>query len=211
MAGIMDLDTSLRRLRRCLRRAAWIALSLAGCSACSTLQAPARIPAFPVQETLRVSHDGLEVAARPILGEEAYFELFDDYLPEIGIVAVWVEVRAAGADALEIGPESWQFSSGDAALVALDLRRMFDRYYKRRSVRMVSLHIDAEGLAKMERVAFRSGRVAGGRPHSGFLFFDLGAPAARAWNQGAPQNRCGLRLRPNANTTVEIVFPHEHP
>src|SRR5437867_11064729 len=81
---------------------AWYLAAALLFGACSSLRVPTTMPRFPPERLLRTQSEGVILEAYPLLGHEAYWEVFDEDLPRAGIAAVWVKFGSAHEDALDL-------------------------------------------------------------------------------------------------------------
>src|SRR5512136_2224160 len=77
-------------------------------SACATLHVPPAAPSFNLENLPAAGNHGVEIRAKVIDGINSYWELFDDYLPEIGIAALWVIVRNPGPSDIRLSKAKWE-------------------------------------------------------------------------------------------------------
>ncbi len=106
-----------------------IVLSLLGLmSACATLDLSVRPPTFEPGEYAQSIRNGLELRAIPIQGEDRYWNLFDDYLPEIGITAVWAVVRNTGESDIDLSRSRWELRIRGQTHPTLSTDQIFKLY-----------------------------------------------------------------------------------
>ncbi|PYV18537.1 MAG: hypothetical protein DMG07_03735 [Acidobacteria bacterium] len=194
---------------------------------CTTLRVPARIPDFPAGELVRTSVEQVALEAFPVEGREANWELFDDYLPEIGIAAVWVSVRNDRGAAVDLTGLRWELKLGSKVAASLGRDEVLKRFYKGRKVRMYSLAADRSARDALERVLFRPGKLAPGARASGFVFLKLDPGQISSWARNGVLVGRGARLqdgrqielraplgeRPKRRSGAETSpdFPHADP
>jgi hypothetical protein len=180
-------------------------------SSCSTLQAPLHAPDIGPQEMRRAAIEGIDVGAKAIEAEDEYWQLFEDYLPSIGIVALWVEVHNTSAAAIDLRRSDWSLRIGDRSSAALSADQVFEQYYDGYHVRMYSIQADRKARLLMERAAWQQGRIPPSLRREGFLFFRIDPGMAAGWTRQAILLLRNLRLKPGVKTTLEIVLAHANP
>jgi hypothetical protein len=157
--------------------AAWV-------QACTTLRIPARAPEFAAAELVRATVEDVTLEARAIQGTAANHDLFDDDLPEIGIGAVWVSIRNARTDPIDLGSVQWAVALGDRQNLALRRDDLLKRFYKGRKIRMYSMRAHEDAQAALDRALFRATTVAPGGTAAGFVFFKTEPARAASWARG---------------------------
>jgi hypothetical protein len=177
-------------------------------ASCATLQVPMAKLSFPPQDKLRESRDGIDVGVKPMVSEVDYLELFDDFLPEIGIVALWVEVKNARAAAVEIQPSNWRLLAGNRSFHALSVQHVFDRYYRGRNIRMYTSRADRDAKQKMKRVWFENGRIEPSMKRAGLVFFAIDPALARSWGRGAILNLADIQLARGLKIAIQVKISH---
>ena len=197
------------------RRLGWHAIAppafaLLACMiiSCATLQAPLRDPTFPRDEMQHTIRDGIEVAAKAIVNEDQYLDLFDDNLPEIGIAAVWVEIRNTRADAIHLEPDAWSLRTGAQTASAMSVSEVYERYYAGHRVRMYSVQSDSAARTRMEKALLAEGPMAPSESRSGFVLFRIDPAAASGWSLGAVMVVRKILLDSGSTTTIEIALSH---
>jgi len=179
--------------------------------ACASLQMPLQPPDVAPQELRRASIDGIEVGVKAIESEDEYWQLFEEYLPRIGIVAVWVEVHNSRAAPVRLRRSDWSLQTGDRKSAAMSSDQVFERYYDGFQVRMVSVQADRKARLRMERAAWQPGELAPASRQAGYLFFRIDSETASGWTRQATLLLRNLRLGPGAKTTLKIVLAHATP
>jgi hypothetical protein len=178
---------------------------------CASLQVPLTPVSFSSDRTLHSGGAGIELRIRPILSQDEYLDLFDDFLPEIGVVAFWVDVRNTRDNAVEIPPSSWRLETGGRGIHSLSVQDVFERYYDGRRIRMYTIGADGTARQNMERIAFKHGRIEPSTEHAGLVFFAIAPPATRGWNQGAVLRLGGIRLPDGSRVVIRIDISHASP
>ena len=92
-----------------------------------------------------MSHGGVTLEAHPVAGEDAYLELFDDNLPELGIAAIRVVVRNGRDAALSWEKAQWRLQTGSRKYASLNSDGVLRRYHKGRGIRFLTVHAGAAG------------------------------------------------------------------
>jgi hypothetical protein len=180
-------------------------------TSCATLQAPMSPPPLQPQEFLRGSREGIDIAVKPIVEEDEYLQLFDDNLPSIGIVTLWVQARNTRATAIELNPASWYIRIANRSFPALSVQSLLERYYKGRNVRIYAIGADREARLNMERVAFHQGRIQPSAEQDGFVFFHIDPSISAGWTHGATLVMQDLPLDKHSRTNLEVALSHANP
>jgi hypothetical protein len=178
---------------------------------CTTMRVPLRAPSYPEQEMLHRSQEGIDLAVRPIEHEDEYWQLFDDNLPSIGIVALWLEARNQRDTAIELPLANWSLRIGGRSYPAISVDELFKRYYDGYRVRMYSIKADRSARRDMARVAFQPGRIEPSMKREGFLFFRINPEVGAAWNREASLLLHDVLPGSRSKTTIEIALSHANP
>ena len=181
-------------------------------SSCATLQVqpPLKAPWFPEQEYIHKTWNGIDVGVRPLVKEDEYLRLFDDDLPKIGIVALYVEVRNESSSNLAIDPGSWYLRTGGRRFPALSVKQVFERYYSEHHIRMYSVATDSTARLELERSVLKKGPIEPAGILVGFVFFQMDPGMAVRWDRGATLIARGLLLD-RRSATMEITLTHANP
>jgi hypothetical protein len=163
------------------------------------------------REFLRGSREGIDIAVKPIVEEDEYLQLFDDNLPSIGIVALWVQARNMRATAIELNLASWYIRIANRSFPALSVQKVLERYYKGRNVRMYAIGADRAARLSMERVAFHQGRIQPSAEQDGFVFFRIDPSISAGWTHGATLGMEDIRLDRHSKTNLEVALSHANP
>ncbi len=192
------------------RTAIAIAL-LAFLVACATLQTPP--PGLPLQDQdlLRVSRDAINIGIRPIVAEDDYLQLFDDYLPQVGIVAIWVEIGNERATTIALDPAKWYVRTGIRDFRSLGIANVFKRYYDGHHVRMYSQQADAAARRSLEQAVLKRGNIEPAQKRAGFVFFGIDPGTASEWSRNARLIASGLSLDRRSRIAIEIALSHADP
>jgi hypothetical protein len=159
--------------------------TLALLASCSSLQVPLQPPTFKEREYVRGGNSGLNLAVKPIEGIKAYWELFDDNLPEIGIAAVWVTAKNTSGQTIDLTRSKWTVHIGDRKMARLENAAVLNRYYKGRQIRMYTVEADQRARRDLERMTFHPGRLQPAMGAEGLIFFRIDPSPAAQWTRGA--------------------------
>ena len=214
-AGLRDRvarsGIAARRLRTRAKASLGLALLTCVFISCATLQAPMRAPTFAREQMRHTVRDGIEISVRPIVGEDEYLDLFDDDLPGIGMVAVWIEIRNARADTIHLRPDAWSLRAGVHSVSPMSVSEVYERYYEGRRMRMYSVQTDSAARTRMEKTLLAEGRVPPSDTRRGFLLFRIDPAAASGWSSGAVLVARDILLDSGTATTMEIALSHANP
>jgi hypothetical protein len=163
-----------------------ILVVLALVSACATLDVSMKPPTFKDEEYVRAACKGLELKATAIEGADRYWELFDDYLPEIGIAAVWAVLRNTGDSAIDLSRSKWGLRFHGQICASLSTEQVFRLYYKRRKIRFFHLETDAQARARFEgSSSLRPVFLPPRGEQAGWLLFNLSLAPEPDWGRNA--------------------------
>jgi hypothetical protein len=177
---------------------------------CTSLRLPAEMPSFPSDEILRISREGVTLEARPVITREEYWELFDDYLPELGIAAVWVNVRNTRGEEIIPGAR-WNLRIDGRRYRAMDSDALLPRYYKRRRIRMYSINTDRKARGRLETLRFHPGRIAAAADREGLLFFPIDPARASDWHTEATLASAEIVTSKKQRLVLELPLSYAHP
>jgi hypothetical protein len=163
-------------------------------SGCSTLHVPAVRPDFSASESVQTATEGVILRAAAVLGRERYSDLFDDDLPQLGIVAVWITVENRSRQEVAVEPKRWYVLSAGRRCPAMSPNEMVDRYYHERNIRLYVVRADERARERLEQLSFQRARLAPGASSEGFVFFRTDASAPPSWNLEATLMAGGIRL-----------------
>jgi hypothetical protein len=215
--------TALRatgKVRSCLtesrakrvRLTALTSVLAAALSSCATLQLqrPLEAPVFPAQEYIHKNWNGVDIGVRPLVKEDEYLRLFDDDLPKIGVVALYVEVMNEGRTNLAVDPGSWFIRVGGRRFPALSVTKLFERYYSAHHIRMYSAATDSAARMELDQSVLKKGSIGPAGILAGFVFFRMDPGMAAAWDRDATLVARGL-LADHRSATMEIALTHANP
>jgi hypothetical protein len=157
------------------------------------------------------STGGIEIDALPIQKLEDYWELFDDCLPEIGMVAVWVELRNKNTAGLDLSRINWELRRGTLRLREASIADIFKQYYKRRPVRFYSVNSDQVSRDAMSRVLLNTGRLGPSESRKGFLIFKSKSPQPPDWSRDGVLVARGFQPEADGPKTLELPLFHANP
>ena len=189
----------------------FLLLISAAASSCTVLRAPAGPPSFVQQDVHQGATGELEVKAVPIRKTDDYWELFDDNLPEIGLVAVWVELRNSGRDAIDLSRLRWQLSRGNFVFREASSNEIFERYYKLRKVRMYSLKSDQAAREAMSKMLLKSVLLRPSDTSKGFLLFKANSPQPADWSRGSVLIAQGPQAGAGGRQALELPLDNANP
>jgi hypothetical protein len=186
-----------------------VALGLLGLlCACTTLNVSVKPPTFNPEEYARSARNGLELRAIPIEGVVRYWEMFDDYLPEIGIAAVWAVVRNTGDSEINLSRTKWVLRYGGRIHPALRTDQAFKLYYKRRNIRLYSLNADMEARTRLAGKSHHRSILQPQTEQAGFLLFDVSPSPDPEWGQGAILMLQDIQFTKDERT--DLILPLTH-
>jgi hypothetical protein len=186
----------------------WICALMA---ACTTLQVPTKAPVFQEKQFLHATRAGMDIAACPIVTAEEYWQLFDDYLPKLGIAAVWIRVRNQGEHPVAVNPETWLLRAENRNHAVLKIPELFGRYYSARGIRMYGIRGDQAARRDLGRIRLNPARLAPDESCEGFLFFEIDPGDADLWYRGAFLVARDIELSGGAKVVLEIALSHASP
>ena len=180
-------------------------------SSCAVLQAPVSPPSFTRDQIRHRSTGGIEIDALPIQKLEDYWELFDDYLPEIGLVAIWVELRNKSSADFDLSRINWELRRGTLRLPEASIADIFKQYYKRRHVRFYSIDSDQVSRDAMSRVLLNTGRLGRSESRKGLLIFKSMSPQPPDWSRDGVLVARGFQPEAEGHQTLELPLFHANP
>jgi len=179
-------------------------------SGCSTLHVPAARPSFSAKESAEAQQEGVLLKAMAILGKESYSDLFDDYLPQFGIIAVWMTIENRGKQEVTVDPKHWYLMAASRRCPAMSPNEMVDRYYRERGIHLYFVHADERARDRLAKLSLRGGRIAPSDSIEGFVFFRIDGPAPPSWNLDATLMARGIK--PGGRRELDMQLPlHAHP
>lgn len=202
------------RERRANHTASLLLLLLTACliaMSCGSLQVPFEAPPIKSEELVKQSQKGIDIQAKAIEGRYRYWDLFDDNLPEIGIVAVWVKVKNIRDGSIDLNRTKWILELDGAKHKAIDVSRVLDIYYEKRSVRFYSQNADRQTRHKLHNIIFKPGSIASHLERDGFLFFRVDSGTEKGWSRNATLRAEEIRLEDRQQTEIRLSLTHVNP
>lgn len=131
---------------------------------------------------------------RPIVGKQSYYELFDDNLPQVGIIAVWVTMENRSRQAAVVDPRHWYLKAADRRCASMSVNKLVDHYYNERGIRFYTVQADERARDRLAKLCLRREALAPGASAEGFVFFRIDSPAPPSWNLGATLMAAEIKL-----------------
>jgi hypothetical protein len=175
------------------------------------MQVPTRSFAIPSQELRFTSRGGVAIGARPIIGRDRYWDLFDENLPEFGIGAIWVELQNDTETETDMSTARWALAESEAVVLELDSNGFFDRYYHLRRIRMVSTEADRKLKLDLENIRFQAVRISPRTAKQGFLFFPIQPTISEDWLRNGILQVSRIRNGQGAVLSFEVSLTHANP
>jgi hypothetical protein len=148
--------------------------------------------------------------ARPVVGGEEYWDLFDDHLPEVGIAAVWINLRNGRGEEIVPGAR-WSLRLADRRYRDMDSEALFPRYYARRGIRMYSINTDRRARSRFEELRFQPGGLAPSAERAGLLFFPIDPARASDWHSAATLLSPEIRTSEKKPLVLELPLRYAGP
>jgi hypothetical protein len=205
----MTVGAARKELRR--HAAALLLLSLAPVlNGCSTLRVPSGYADAGTPGGARATVEGVTLSVKPIVGREAYWELFDEDLPRLGLAAAWVTIQSSTGEAITIRPERWSLRSGGRRYPALRPGAVMDRYHHGSRARLYPLQADRDARARLERICLQPGPVIAGAERGGFVFFSVDSASADSWSREATLTAHYTAIGKKRKVAIEVPL-YAHP
>jgi hypothetical protein len=170
---------------------ATLALPLASCS---SLQVPLQPPVFKDDEYIRARNSSLDLAVRPIEGLHAYWQLFDDNLPKIGIAAAWIVAKNTSHGTIDLTHSKWSVHIGGRKYPRMENAAVLSRYYKGQHIRIYTLEADGRARQDLEKITLHAGRLQPAMSAEGLAFFRIEPSPAAEWTRGAVLRISDIRI-----------------
>jgi len=180
-------------------------------ASCASLQVPAGMPSIENAIAVETEASDVQLTAVAFSGAEQYLELFDDNLPEIGLVATRITLRNESSQPLEIPSKPWALQIGDRQFKALDVEALLENYYKGRQIRMYTVQADETARLGILKLLFTPGQLPPKTSRDGLAFFKLDANHLTRWPAGAILLSKMLRLADGRKISLELAFSHATP
>jgi hypothetical protein len=152
---------------------------------CASLRLPVELPNYEAAQLLTLSIEGVNVFAKPLISRRDYQDIFDDYLPEIGLVAVWVQVQNARSPDITLADNRWLLRIGKHNARQLDAPSILKHYYRERNIRMYTLGSYTRSREKIEKLLIPDGEISTLMALEGFAIFAVDKSLQKDWNKGA--------------------------
>ncbi len=192
-------------------RFAALLLAAALATACTVLRAPVSPPVPTPENQYRASARGIEVEAVPIRTWEQNMLLFDDNLPAVGLLAVWVDLRDASTKALDLKHVKWELRRGNEKFPHVGLDDVFRQYYKRHHTRLYSVNADHQARQALAKWTFDDASLEPSGSRKGFLFFKARSAQSPDWTHGTVLVVNGLALEGSKGSSLELPLFHASP
>jgi hypothetical protein len=186
-----------------------VAFALAA-GGCSTLHVPATVPDFSAAGSFHAEVDGITLRATPIVGKESYGELFDDDLPQFGIIAIWATLENHSKKTVAVDPQKWHLLAASRRCPVLPVNKMVDRYYRERRIRFYTVQADERTREKLRSLSLQGGGLAPGSSAEGFVFFRIDGSAPPSWNHDAMLMARGIKLGGERKLDMQLPL-YAHP
>lgn len=190
-------------------------LAILGClllqASCATLRVPADLPTIQNAIAVNTRVADVQLSATALSGTEQYLELFDDNLPEIGLVAARISLRNESSQLLFVPPTPWSLRIGDRSFKGLDAEMMLKVYYKKRRIRMFTVKTDEAARLGIQRLLFSPRQIPPATQQDGLAFFQLDVAHAARWPAGAALISGMLRFADGREISLDLHFPNAAP
>jgi hypothetical protein len=153
---------------------------------CTSLRVPIGFQGY--EESAQMLHsdtNGIVVEAKALTSRQDYMEIFDDFLPEIGLVAVWLQIQNTRSSGIDSSKNKWVLNLRNRSTKQLDANSILQRYYHQRHIRMYSVHTDSQARQDLEKLMIPSGQIGSSMEFKGFIFFLIDETQKLDWNKGA--------------------------
>ncbi len=201
-----------RRCPPCFIRA-WVILllplsNLLGAISCTSLHAPAVLPAYNAGDSYISADSGVQIRALPIREPSRYYELFDEYLPEVGILALRVSVADETSQPVDASSVVFLLQDGDTTHRALEPDQLFKIYYGRSHIRMYTLNTDETARRDISRVSFKKGIIPPREAADGLIFFSPAEHLSAGWPVRSILVVRGIRLADGRKLRFKIPLAY---
>jgi hypothetical protein len=180
-------------------------------TSCTSLRVPVDFPGYESAQSLNLSADGIDVFAKPLISRQDYQDVFDDYLPEIGLVAVWVQVQNTRSSDIMLAKEKWALRTGNRNRKQLDAPSILKRYYQGRNIRMYTLHTYTRARQQIEQSMIRDGKISSSMKLDGFVIFPIDKALQQDWNKGAVLMHKGIYLNDQKKVEIRLSLDYANP
>ena len=177
---------------------------------CSSLHVAAGIPPLKTDKFVSDTRDGVTVEAHALETLEEYWDTFDDNLPELGIVAVWVIVRNRQDSGVTLDGCEWRLRAGSRAYGSLGADALLKQYHKNRGIRALTVHAAMRAESRLESVMLGAARIAPEQSGEGFVFFRTVASPSGKWIKDCRLVVRGIRTS-GAALDFDMPLAYAHP
>jgi hypothetical protein len=178
---------------------------------CSNLRLPVDSPNYEHAQFLTLNIGGIAVYAKPLISRQDYLDMFDDYLPEIGLVAAWVKVQNNRASDISLEKNKWVLQTGNRSARQLNAPAVLKRYYHERKIRMYTLRSYNRAREKIERLIIPDGKIPGSMKLEGFVIFQIDKSMQKNWNKGAVLSNKGIYLDVQKKAQFRLSLDYANP
>jgi hypothetical protein len=180
-------------------------------ASCASLRVPSADPVFEPSAWVSAEREGFELRAVPLEGRNRYWELFDENLPALGIVALWVEVRNGRPLPVSVSDAPWRLRVTGGERRALDAAQVLKRYHAQAGTRLYSPAAESETREKLRRLLLAPGDLAAGQSRAGFLFFAADPGKGAHWDRTATLIAPPIRCAGRGTETIELPLAYANP
>jgi hypothetical protein len=178
---------------------------------CTGLRLPVDSPSYEHAQLLTASTAGVTVFAKPLISRQDYLDMFDDYLPEIGLVAVWVKVRNDRSSDINLAKNKWVLQTGNRGARQLDAPSILKRYYHGRKIRMYTLRSYTRTHQQIEQLIVPDGKIPSSMKLEGFVIFQIDTSMQQNWNKGAVLSNKGIYLDDQKKVEFRLSLDYANP
>jgi hypothetical protein len=205
------MPTSAGRLSFLHKSLAVLICAAAFAISCSSLKVSTNFPGFDPAEMIHFSSDGVNFAVKAITSRQNYQDIFHDYLPEIGLAAIWIQVQNARSGKITLTPEKWTLQVGKRNMKQRNASAILKHYYRSRNIRIYTINTDLRARQNLETLMLPSGPIASSMKCSGFVFFRIDPTRALSWNIGAIMTNKDIYLDNGNRITVRLPLAYANP
>ncbi len=185
-------------------------LGLAG-SSCTSLRAPVAQPHFESGHAIVARSDIIDLKVTPVSGQAVYQQLFQENLPAIGIVVIWVSMRNDGSSVLDLAHSRWTYRRSGKEYRSLRISELFDRYYRARHIRAYTLNVDEKARLRAEKLLFSCSQLTPGMEHNGFIYFGIDPALGSSWADAGLISVQNIRETDGKKISIEVSLSDANP
>jgi len=163
------------------------------------------------QGLLTITQEGISLGAHSVVGRDAYWDHFDDNLPEIGIIAVWVSIENHRSAKIDLTRCNWSLENSARRYNSIDASRLMDIYYDKRHVRLWSENTDRNARRDLNNIILKPGSLGPGLVRNGFLFFRLRTEALLDWKRDSTLQAQGVLLEDGRKIDLNLSLSNGNP